>query len=45
VPVVIGKAPSAMKNPDDFYDVVEVVPGEQVTSPPDAFGCHLGPYS
>ena len=29
VPVVVGKAPSAMKNPDDFYDVVEVVPGEQ----------------
>ena len=45
VPVVKGKAPSAMKNPDDFFDVVEVVPGEQVMSAPDAFGCHLGPYS
>ena len=45
VPVVVGKAPSDMKNPDDFYDVVEVVPGEQVISPPDAFGCHLGPYT
>ncbi len=45
VPVVVGKAPSAMKNPDDFYDVVEVVPGEDVMSPPGALGCHLGPYT
>jgi branched-chain amino acid transport system substrate-binding protein len=45
VPVCVGKAPSAMKNPDDFYDVVEVVPGEQVVSPLDMFGCHLGAYS
>ncbi|HEY6432206.1 MAG TPA: substrate-binding protein [Acetobacteraceae bacterium] len=45
VPVVIGRAPSAMKNPDDFYDVVEIVPGEQVISPPDMFGCHLGAYT
>lgn len=45
VPVVVGKAPSAMKNPDDFYEVVEVVPGDQVISPPEALGCHLGPYT
>jgi branched-chain amino acid transport system substrate-binding protein len=45
VPVVIGKAPAAMQNPDDFYDVLEVVPGEQVVPPPDMFGCHLGPYT
>ena len=45
VPVVVGKAPSAMKNPDDFYDVVEVVEGEEVMSPPDAMGCHLGAYT
>lgn len=45
VPVVVGKSPSAMRNPDDFYDVLEVVPGEQVMSPPDMFGCHLGVYS
>jgi branched-chain amino acid transport system substrate-binding protein len=44
VPVVIGKAASAMKNPEDFFDVVEVVPGEQVISPPDMLGCHLGSY-
>ncbi|MDQ2802805.1 MAG: substrate-binding protein [Pseudomonadota bacterium] len=44
VPVVIGKAPAAMTGPEDFYDVVDIVPGEQVMSPPGTFGCHLGPY-
>lgn len=45
VPVVVGKAPSAMKNPEDFYDVVQIVPGTDVISPPDAMGCKLGAYS
>jgi branched-chain amino acid transport system substrate-binding protein len=45
VPVVLGKTPAAMKNEDDFYDVLEVVEGEQVMSPPDMFGCHLGSYT
>jgi branched-chain amino acid transport system substrate-binding protein len=45
VPVVVGKTPAAMKNSDDFYDVVDIVPGEQVISPPDMFGCHLGAYT
>ncbi|HUB16385.1 MAG TPA: substrate-binding protein [Acetobacteraceae bacterium] len=45
VPVVIGKAGSAMQNPDDFYDVVELVPGEQVMQPLADTGCHLGAYT
>lgn len=45
VPVVVGKAPSAMKNPDDFYDVVDVVAGEQVMQPLDTTGCHMGSYT
>jgi ABC-type branched-subunit amino acid transport system substrate-binding protein len=45
VPVTVGKAPSAMQNPDDYYEVVEVVPGEQSLPPPGMFGCHLGAYS
>ena len=45
VPVVVGKAPSAMKNPDDFYDVEDVVPGEQVMQPLGDTGCHLGAYT
>lgn len=45
VPVVVGKAPSAMQNPDDFYTVVDVVPGEQLLQPIADTGCHLGAYS
>ena len=45
VPVVVGKAPAKMQNPDDFYEVLEVVPGEQLLSPPGMFGCHLGAYT
>jgi branched-chain amino acid transport system substrate-binding protein len=45
VPVVVGKAASAMQNPDDFYDVVEVVPGERLLQPIDQTGCHMGAYS
>ena len=43
-PVIIvrGKQPSAMKSPDDYYDIVEVVPGGQLMQKSDAFGCKLG---
>src|SRR4051812_3327068 len=46
-PVVIvkGKKASDMKNPEDFWDVVEVVPGEGLMQAPDAFGCKLGSYT
>ncbi len=46
-PVIIvrGKAPKAMKNPEDYWEVLEVVPGEPLMQKPDAFGCHLGDYS
>jgi len=45
-PVIIqrGKAPSAMKSADDYWDVIEIVPGEGLMQAPDAFGCKLGPY-
>jgi ABC-type branched-subunit amino acid transport system substrate-binding protein len=44
-PVIIqrGKAKSAMKNDDDYYDVLEVLPGAPLMQAPDAFGCKLGP--
>jgi ABC-type branched-subunit amino acid transport system substrate-binding protein len=43
-PVVVtrGKKPSAMKSPDDYFDVVALVPGEGLMQAPDAFGCKLG---
>ncbi len=46
-PVVIvqGKRPADMKSPDDYWEVVEIVPGEGVMQAPDAFGCKLGPYT
>ena len=46
-PVVIvrGKHPKDMKNKEDYWEVLEVVPGEGLMQKPDAFGCHLGDYT
>jgi branched-chain amino acid transport system substrate-binding protein len=46
-PVVIvrGKAPKAMRNPEDYWEVTEVVPGAPLMQAPDAFGCRLGDYT
>jgi ABC-type branched-subunit amino acid transport system substrate-binding protein len=46
-PVIIvrGKQPADMKNKEDFYDVVEIVPGLPLMQKPDAFGCSLGTYT
>jgi ABC-type branched-subunit amino acid transport system substrate-binding protein len=46
-PVVIvrGKAKKDMKNDEDFWEVLEVVPGEGLMQKPDAFGCKLGDYT
>jgi branched-chain amino acid transport system substrate-binding protein len=46
-PVIVerGKKPADMKNPEDFYEIIEVVPGEGLMQAPDAFGCKLGSYT
>ena len=46
-PVVIvkGKSPKQMKNKEDYWEVVEVVPGAPLMQKPDAFGCKLGDYA
>jgi len=46
-PVVIvrGKQPKDMKNKEDYWEVLEVVPGEGLMQKPDAFGCNLGEYT
>jgi ABC-type branched-subunit amino acid transport system substrate-binding protein len=46
-PVIIvkGKAPKEMKNPEDFWEVTEILPGEPLMQKPDAFGCNLGDYT
>jgi branched-chain amino acid transport system substrate-binding protein len=43
-PVIIvkGKMEKDMKGKEDYYDVVEIVPGEGLMQKPDAFGCNLG---
>ena len=43
-PVVIqrGKKKAEMKNPDDYYEIVEIAPGLPLMQKPDAFGCKLG---
>lgn len=45
VVVVKGKKPSDMKNKEDYWEVVEVVPGAPLMQKPDAFGCKLGSYT
>jgi ABC-type branched-subunit amino acid transport system substrate-binding protein len=46
-PVVIvrGKKPGDMQNDQDFWEVLEVLPGEPLMQKPDAFGCQLGDYT
>ena len=46
-PVVIvkGKKKSEMRNKEDFWQVMEVVPGKPLMQDPDAFGCELGEYT
>jgi len=46
-PVIIvkGKKKADMKNKEDWYDIVDIVPGDGVIQKPDAFGCKLGDYT
>jgi len=46
-PVVIvrGKAKKDMKNDEDYWEVLELVPGEGLMQKPDEFGCQLGDYT
>jgi hypothetical protein len=43
-PVIVmrGKKPADMMSPDDYWDVLDVLPGEPLMQPVDAFGCKLG---
>ncbi len=43
--VVRGKAKKDMKNPEDFWEIIEEVAGDKVIQPADAFGCKLGDYT
>jgi branched-chain amino acid transport system substrate-binding protein len=43
VPVVVGKKPSEMRNPDDLYRIVGLTPGLDVVPPCDSVGCKMPP--
>jgi branched-chain amino acid transport system substrate-binding protein len=45
VPIVVGKSKAQMKNPDDYWDVVDLVKGEDTLMPISETGCTLGPYT
>jgi len=46
-PVIIvkGKTEKEMKGKEDYYEIVEIVPGKDLMQKPDAFGCNLGDYT
>ena len=46
-PVIIvrGKKTADMKGKEDYWDVLEILPGEPLMQKPDAFGCKLGDYT
>ncbi|MGH6989974.1 MAG: ABC transporter substrate-binding protein [Stellaceae bacterium] len=44
VPVMVGKAPAEMKGPEDYYHILELVPGTKVMPPLNETGCHMPPY-
>jgi branched-chain amino acid transport system substrate-binding protein len=41
VPVMVGKKPDEMKNTNDFFRIVQLVPGEQVLPPVSETGCKM----
>jgi ABC-type branched-subunit amino acid transport system substrate-binding protein len=43
--VLRGKKPADMKGGDDYWDVLDTLPGEGLMQAPDAFGCKLGSYT
>ncbi len=45
VPVMVGKKPNEMKGPDDFFRIIELVPGEQVMQPLNETGCNMPSYT
>jgi branched-chain amino acid transport system substrate-binding protein len=44
VPVVVGKKPDEMKGKEDYYKIVELVPGDKVMPPLAATGCKMPGY-
>ncbi len=45
VPVVVGKKRSAMKSKDDYFQVVDIIPGNDVMAPLSVTNCKLPPVT
>jgi branched-chain amino acid transport system substrate-binding protein len=45
VPVVVGKAASAMHGKDDFFEVIDIVPADQVMQPLETTSCKMPPVT
>lgn len=45
IPVLKGKKPEQMRDKDDFFDIVDVSPAEEIMPSCDHFGCKLGSYT
>ena len=45
VPVLKGKKPSAMKNKDDYFEIVGMTAGPEAVPPLGMFGCRLPGYT
>ncbi|NYT85682.1 substrate-binding protein [Pollutimonas harenae] len=43
-PIVKGKKKEDMQNPDDYFEIVEVVNGKEALPDVGVLGCKLGPY-
>ncbi len=43
-PILRGKKPADMKNPEDFFEIVQVVSGKEVLPPLGLLGCKMGDY-
>jgi branched-chain amino acid transport system substrate-binding protein len=41
VPIVVGKTKAEMKSPEDYYEIIELMPGEKVLPPLAETGCHM----
>jgi len=45
IPIIRGKKPGDMRSDDDYFDIVNMTPGDDVMPPLDKFGCKLGSYT
>ena len=43
-PIMRGKKKADMKNPDDYYDIVQIVEGKDVVPDLGVLGCKMGDY-